>query len=99
MYLVSTFEMAAMQAMGKLPNPMTGKIQRELEQAQFSIDVLDMIKERSKGNLTEFEARYLENALGQLKLNFVDEKMKPEPEKEKKPDTGSEENMTEESTT
>ena len=95
MYLVSTFEMAAMQAMGKLPNPMTGKIQRELEQAQFSIDVLDMIKERSKGNLNEFESRYLENALGQLKLNFVDEKMKPAPE-ENKPES---DNTTEESKT
>jgi len=37
MYIVSTFEMAAMQAMGKLKNPMTDKIEIDLTQAQFSI--------------------------------------------------------------
>lgn len=78
MYLVSTFEMAAMQAMGKLANPLTNKVEKNLEQAQFSIDVLDMIKEKSKGNLSEYENRYIENALGQLKLNFLDEKQKEE---------------------
>lgn len=84
MYLISTFELAAMQAMGKLANPMTNKVERNLEQAQFSIDVLDMIKEKSKGNLSEYENRFLDNTLGQLKLNFIDEKQKPDKQEEEK---------------
>ena len=78
--------MAAMQAMGKLKNPLTDKIEKDLNQAQFSIDVLDMLKEKTKGNLNDYESRFLENILGQLKLNFIDEKnkeSKPEDEKNK----------------
>lgn len=85
MYLVSSFELAAMQAMGKLKNPITDKIERELSQAQFSIDVLDMLKEKTKGNLSEYEEKFIDNTLGQLKLNFVDEQQrKQKPEEEKK---------------
>ena len=82
MYLVSSFELAAMQAMGKLKNPMTDKIEVSLEQAQFSIDVLDMLKERTKGNLGDYESRFLENTLGQLKLNYIDVKEKEDKPKE-----------------
>jgi uncharacterized protein DUF1844 len=80
MYLVSSFELGAMQAMGKLKNPLTDKIEVSLDQAQFSIDVLDMLKEKTKGNIGDYESRFLDNMLGQLKLNFIDVK-----EKENKP--------------
>ena len=76
MYLVSSFELAAMQGMGKLKNPMTDKVEINLEQSQFAIDVLDMIKEKTKGNLIEYEIRFIDNTLGQLKLNFIDVKEK-----------------------
>jgi hypothetical protein len=76
MYLVSSFELAAMQAMGKIKNPLTDMIERDLEQAQFSIDVLDMLKERTRENLSDYEMKFLDNTLGQLKLNFIDEKEK-----------------------
>ena len=72
MYLVSSFEMAAMQGMGKIKNPVNDKVEISLEQAQFAIDVLDMIKVKTKGNLIEYENRYIDNTLGQLKLNFID---------------------------
>jgi hypothetical protein len=51
MYLVGSFEMSAMMAMGKIKNPMTDKTEKDLKQAQFSIDLLDMIKEKTKSNL------------------------------------------------
>lgn len=84
MYLVSSFEMAAMQGLGKLKNPMSDKLEVELEQAQFAIDVLDMIKEKTKGNLIDYETRFIDNTLGQLKLNFIDVK-EQENKKESKP--------------
>jgi len=72
-YLVGSFEIAAMQGMGKISNPATNKTERNLEQAQFAIDILDMIKEKMKGNLTEYESKYLDNTAAQLKLNYLDE--------------------------
>ena len=72
-YLVGSFEIAAMQGMGKISNPVTNKTERNLEQAQFAIDILDMIKEKMKGNLTEYESKYLDNTAAQLKLNYLDE--------------------------
>lgn len=77
LYLVGSFEMSAMMAMGKIKNPMTDKTEKDLQQAQFSIDLLDMIKEKTEGKLSEYELKYLENTLGQLKLNYIDEAKKP----------------------
>lgn len=81
-YLVSSFEMAALQQMGKIKNPLTDKIEKDLQQAQFSIDLLDMLKEKTKANLSGDEQKFLEHVLGQLKLNYIDEIEKDKKEKE-----------------
>ena len=73
MQLVLMFHQAAWQQLGKIPNPMTNKVERDLEQARMSIDLLDMLKARTQGNLSEDESRVLEQVLRELKLNFVDE--------------------------
>jgi hypothetical protein len=93
MYLVSSFEMAAMQGLGKINSPVSGKIEKNLEQAQFAIDVMDMIKDKTKGNLTDYEARFLDTVSAQLKLNYVDEaNKKPEEIKEETKEEVKEEN-------
>ena len=71
--LVMMFETAAMQHLGKLKNPMTDKIERDLQQAQYAIDMLDMLKEKTKNNCTEHEKRMLDSVVASLKLNYVDE--------------------------
>jgi F0F1-type ATP synthase membrane subunit b/b' len=75
--LLLMFHSAAMQYMGKVKNPATDKIERNLEQAQAMIEMLDMVKEKTKGNLTEDESRLLSNLSQELKLNYVDEASKP----------------------
>ncbi len=82
MQLVLMFHQAAWQQLGKIPNPMTNKVERDLEQARVSIDLLDMLQARTKGNLREDEARVLEQVLRELKLNFVDELDKEKKEKQ-----------------
>ncbi len=83
--LVATFHSAAMQQMGKVKNAMTDKIERNLEQAQVSIDILDMLEAKTKGNLDEKEAHLLKTVLQELKLNYVDEVSKDQkPQEEKK---------------
>ena len=82
--LVTMFQTAAMQQMGKVRNPMTDKVDRDLEQARMSIDMLEMLKEKTKGNLKKEEEEFLSNVLRELRLNFVDEQAKgPEIPKEK----------------
>jgi hypothetical protein len=75
--LVLIFHTAAMQHMGKLKNPLTDKIERSLIQAQAAIDMLDMLKNRMKGNLSNEEERFLSMVLQELKLNYLDEINKP----------------------
>ncbi|MDZ7378161.1 MAG: DUF1844 domain-containing protein [candidate division KSB1 bacterium] len=73
MNLVMMFHTAAMQHMGRLKNPLTDKIERDLLQAQMSIDMLDMLKAKTKGNLSDEETRFLDRVISELKLNYVDE--------------------------
>lgn len=77
-YLISTFYSSAWMQMGKMANPVTNKVERDLQQAQFSIDLLDMLKEKTKGNLTEDEARLLDHAIKELKMNYMEEMKKDE---------------------
>jgi hypothetical protein len=78
--LVLMFHTATMHQLGKIKNPLTGVIERDLGAAQNSIDILDMLKEKTKGNLSDNESRLLANVIQELKLNYVDEaNKKPEP--------------------
>jgi hypothetical protein len=71
--LVSMFQAAALQQMGKMKNPVTDKIERNMEQAQLSIDLIDMLKGKTKGNRSSDEEKFLSSVLQDLKLNYVDE--------------------------
>ena len=73
MGLILMFHAAAMQHLGKTKNPLTDKVERSLEQAQFVIDTLDTLQKKTKGNLSEEETRFLTNAIKELKLNYVEE--------------------------
>lgn len=77
--LIFMFQTAALQHMGKLKNPVTDKIERDLPQAQISIDILDMMHAKMKGNLSPGEEKMFNGVLQELRLNFVDEVSKPAP--------------------
>ena len=53
--LVHSFQAAAMQQMGKIVNPFSQEIERDLPQARLSIDMLLMLQELTSGNLTPEE--------------------------------------------
>ncbi len=71
--LVLGLQQAAMVALGKLMNPMSGKIERNLEAAKNTIDTLGAIEARTRGNLEPDEQRVLAQVLTELRLNYVDE--------------------------
>ena len=70
--LVSSLSMQAMISLGNLENPVSGKKEQNLEQARFLIDTLDILKDKTKGNLTEEEAHLLEDSLYHLRMNYVE---------------------------
>ena len=74
--LVNSFQMQTMMQLGKMKNPFTDESERDLNAAQVSIDILDMLKVKTENNLSEDEKKYLEQVLSDLKLNFVAEKNK-----------------------
>jgi Domain of unknown function (DUF1844) len=77
--LVLGLQQAAMAGLGKLMNPMTGKIERNLEAAKNTIDTLGAIEARTRGNLEPDEQRVLAQVLTDLRLNYVDEVKKDAP--------------------
>ena len=71
--VVLMFQGAAWQHMGKVMNPGTNKVERDLAQAKHSIDMLGMLEAKTKGNLSDNEQRFLEHALYELRMNYIDE--------------------------
>ncbi|MBS1517494.1 MAG: DUF1844 domain-containing protein [Bacteroidetes bacterium] len=76
--LIYSFQMQAMIQLGKLQNPVTGEAEEDLNAAQVTIDMLDMLKEKSRGNISSDEQSFLNQVLGDLKINFVEEKTRQE---------------------
>lgn len=73
---LSSLGMQAMIAMGRLENPLSGKTEMNLEHARFLIDTLEILKEKTKGNLTSQEETLLEESLFNLRMMYVEVKEK-----------------------
>ena len=57
---------------GDVPNPVTGEKQpANLEQASHVIDVLALLEQKTKGNLSAEERQFLEQVLYELRMRFV----------------------------
>ncbi|MFA5043005.1 MAG: DUF1844 domain-containing protein [Kiritimatiellia bacterium] len=74
MHLLSMLAMSAIQQMGKLASPAAGKAEINLEAAQATIDMLDMLEAKTRGNLDADETRLLKDTLMSLKMNYVETK-------------------------
>ncbi|MEX2463293.1 MAG: DUF1844 domain-containing protein [Balneolaceae bacterium] len=76
MMLLQQHEQIAMMGMGKIKNPVTDKVERELKSAKYAIDTLVMLEKFTKGNLSKELEGYLTQMLTNLRLNYADEKKK-----------------------
>lgn len=76
MMLIQQHQQIAMMGMGKIINPASDKIERDLNQAKFAIDTLNALSKFTKDNLPNELNRYLQETLTNLRLNFVEEKKK-----------------------
>lgn len=75
--LILGLQQAAMVSLGKLMNPMSGKLERNLEAARNTIDTLAAIERRTRGQLEPDEQRVITQVLTDLRMNFLDESRKP----------------------
>jgi hypothetical protein len=63
----------ALLHLGLMENPLTKKVERNLPVAKQTIDIVAMLKEKAKGNLTNEEENLVENLLTDLRLKYVEE--------------------------
>ncbi len=75
--LVLMFQQSVMLHLGKIANPATGKAARNLVQAKMSIDILEMLSKKTKGNLDKEEEKLISNVLADAQLNYASEAAKP----------------------
>jgi len=73
MGFVSLVTNMTMQQLGKIANPITNKVERNIDIAKAWIDMLRMFREKTKGNLNDKEKRFLETNIAGLQMNYVDE--------------------------
>jgi hypothetical protein len=86
--LIMMFQTAAMQHMGKLKNPLTDKIERDLDQAKISIDIIEMLQRKTEGRRDEYENKLIKSVLQELKLNYVYEKDRKDEDQTKEANAG-----------
>ncbi len=70
--IVSSIATQALVSLGKIKNPLTDKKQVDLRSAKFSVDLLQVLADKTRGNLTESEERYLQGVLYQLRMAYVE---------------------------
>lgn len=64
--------------LGAIPNPATGKQEKDLALAKQTIDILGVLEEKTKGNLAEQEGRLLQHLLFDLRMMYVEQNKKRE---------------------
>lgn len=71
--LLMQLQYTAWIQLGKVTHPSTGKVERDLEAAKDTIDLLGALEEKTRGNLHADEAKLLTHFLLELRMNYVEE--------------------------
>jgi hypothetical protein len=69
---VSGLAAQALIHLGAAENPLTGKIERDPDQAKYVIDLLQVIKDKTRGNLDPQEEKLLDGVLYDLRMRYVE---------------------------
>jgi hypothetical protein len=81
------FHLYASQALlnlGLIPHPSTGKSEVNLAEAKFAIDLLEVLEEKTKGNLSDSERRMLTEILHQARMTYLGAKKKSQDKPQEK---------------
>ena len=69
--MVTNLAIQALIALGEVANPATRKQERNLPQAKHTIDLLGVLEEKTRGNLSDEEKKHLEGTLYDLRMRYV----------------------------
>jgi hypothetical protein len=69
--LLTTLATEALVALGEVPHPATEKVQVHPNQAKYLIDTIDVLRQKTKGNLTTAEQQTIDSLLHQLRMIFL----------------------------
>ena len=81
MGLCTSLVTQAWMQLGKIKNPMTDKIEIDLDAASLTIDMLGMLKEKTKGNISDDETKILDQSINELRMNYIISKDKKDDKK------------------
>jgi hypothetical protein len=70
--LLTTLATEALMALGQVPHPITGKVEVRRNQAKFLIDTVDVLRQKTAGNLSNSERQVIDSLLHQMRLVFVE---------------------------
>ena len=76
--LVIMLSTSAWISLGKIADPASGEVQKDLHSAKLSIDTLIMLREKTSGNLDEDEKKLLDVMIGELQGNYAETVLHPE---------------------
>ena len=62
----------ALMHLGEIPNPLTGKMDKEVEVAKQTIDIISLLQEKTRGNLDQEEEKLLDEILFNLRMKYVE---------------------------
>lgn len=61
----------ALMHMGEIPRPGTEEVETDLAQAKYAIDLVQLLRDKTRGNLTDEESRFLDGLLYDLRMKYV----------------------------
>lgn len=72
--LTMSIASSAAMALGLAPDPQTNETHKDKNMAKFNIDLLVMLKDKTKGNLNSDESKFLDSVISDLQIKFVQDK-------------------------
>ena len=87
---IAELGMTAVTYLGGYQNPETKEVLVDLEMAKRTIDTIDLLKEKTKGNLTAPESNLLDNTLYNLRMTYIRIANNPPPPTPETSEPGSE---------
>jgi hypothetical protein len=69
--LIFSLSSSVLLHLGEIAEPQSGEKKKDIALAKHTIDIIAMLKEKTQGNLTEEEEKFLESILADLRLRYV----------------------------
>jgi hypothetical protein len=70
--LVISLSTQALMHLGEIPNPLDGTTEKDTAGAKQTIDIISILRDKTRGNLDEGEEKLLEDVLYDLRMRYVE---------------------------